>query len=114
MAGINELSNISQQVKSYEKSEALKKTAGKKASSKVVPKETNDSSKDKTQISRAARELLALKQEAQKYIDQVKSAETISADQVKELKERIASRHYLDEKVIDKIIDRLINLPDFL
>ncbi len=68
---------------------------------------------DKADISSAGREIYNLKLEAAKYVDQAKSAETISVQEVEAIKEKIASNYYFDSEVIDKIVDKLMALPNF-
>ena len=62
----------------------------------------------KTEISDKAKELLALKNEAATMVDTVKQAETLSFDEIGEIKQRISSQYYFDSAVIDKIVDRLL------
>ncbi len=62
----------------------------------------------KTDISDKAKELLALKNEAATMVDTVKQAETLSSDEIGEIKQRISSQYYFDSAVIDKIVDRLL------
>ncbi len=62
----------------------------------------------KTDISDKAKELLALKNEAGAMVDKVKQAETLSSDEIVEIKQRISSQYYFDSAVIDKIVDRLL------
>ncbi len=62
----------------------------------------------KTDISDKAKELLALKNEAASMVDKVKQAETLSSEEIGEIKQRISSQYYFDSAVIDKIVDRLL------
>ena len=68
---------------------------------------------DKALISSAAQRLLNIKSEAVQFTDEVKDAKTISDAEIDAIKERIASDFYFDPEVIDKIVDKLVALPNF-
>ncbi len=67
----------------------------------------------KVEISQAAKEQLLLRAEAERYLKMVESQEGIDPDKVEELKQKVSDNFYLKEKVIDKIVDKLLNLPGF-
>lgn len=79
----------------------------------VGDSKVNNSSKDQVNISDAGRELLSLKSEAAKYLQDVKDTEVLSVEQVDSIKEKIASKYYFDPEVINKIVDKMISLPNF-
>lgn len=114
MADIKNIHNLADQAKNIEKSEAA---AGKKS---VKHKKTGETSKndkvqkDDVKISVAARELLTLRTEAKKYVDQVKNTRTLTGQEVDELKQKIESRYYFKMDVIDKIVDKLLDLPNYI
>lgn len=93
----------------------------KSADKKVTPKKSElsgrtekTSTKEKTvqvDISSSAKELLTLRAEAERYLKHVELQEGISSEEVKELKEKIAQNYYLKEEIIDKIVDKLLDLP---
>ena len=58
-------------------------------------------------------EVEAIKSEAVQFTDEVKDAKTISEAEIDAIKERIASDFYFDPEVIDKIVDKLVALPNF-
>jgi len=70
-------------------------------------------SKDQVNISDAGRELLSLKSEAAKYLKDVKDSEVLTVEEVDSIKEKIASKYYFDTEVINTIVDKMINLPNF-
>ncbi len=70
-------------------------------------------SKDKAEISSVGRELLTLQMEAEKYIDHVHHVETLSSREIESIKEKIAANYYFDPEVIDKVVDKLIAMPNF-
>ncbi len=94
-----------------------KKIVGKKVTHKKaeLSGQTNKtSSQEKTvqiDISSSAKELLSLRAEAERYLKHVELQEGISSEEVKELKEKIAQNYYLKEEIIDKIVDKLLDLP---
>jgi hypothetical protein len=93
----------------------------KVADKKVAHKESKQSGRaekisahEKTvqvDISSSAKELLTLRAEAERYLKHVELQEGISSEEVKELKEKIAQNYYLKEEIIDKIVDKLLDLP---
>jgi len=91
--------------------------AGNDSASKVKARkagETADTSGyDKAQISSAAQKLLTIKSEAVQFTAEVKDAKTISHAEIDAIKEKIASDFYFDPEVIDKIVDKLVVLPNF-
>lgn len=62
----------------------------------------------KTEISSEARHLLELRSEANQYVDKVKQAETITPEEIDQIKERISSQYYFDSYVVDQIVERMI------
>ncbi len=67
----------------------------------------------RVEISQAAREQLLLRAEAERYLKLMEQQEGIDPDKVRELKQKVSDNFYLKEKVIDKIVDKLLNLPGF-
>jgi len=100
------------------KTEANKKTAkseeNKSNSTQAAGQVKSGSSKDQVQISSKARELLTLKMEAESYIKEVKETELISPQEIDAIKEKIASKYYFDEEVINDLVDRLVSLPNYM
>ena len=73
----------------------------------------NTGSPDKAEISSVGRELLTLKMQAVNYTEEIKQAGTITEGEIEAIKERIASNFYFDPEVIDKVVDKLIALPNY-
>ena len=82
----------------------------KKANDKVSNGNISDA---QVKISDSAKELIKLRAEAERYLKMVEEKETLSADDLKKIQAKLKSNHYLREEVIDKIIDKLLNLPGF-
>ncbi|APF18189.1 hypothetical protein [Caldithrix abyssi] len=61
-----------------------------------------------TNISPEAKHLLELKSEASQFLDKVKSAQTITPEEIDQIKERITSQYYFDSQVIDQIVDKML------
>ncbi len=83
--------------------ETLKKSTGRQISA----------SGDKTEISSLGRELYSLKMQETTNTEKVKQSSTISRSEIDKIKERIASNYYFDPEVIDKVVDKLIALPNY-
>ncbi len=64
-------------------------------------------------ISESAKELMKLRAEAERYLKMMEDKETLSAEDLKDIQAKLKTDHYLREEVIDKIIDKLVNLPGF-
>ncbi|WP_456408437.1 hypothetical protein [Caldithrix abyssi] len=95
-----------------------KKVKTREAEAKASIKETDKMAAGKTsgaqvKISDSARELMKLRAEAERYLKMVEEKETLSAEELEEIQARLQSNHYLREEVIDKIIDKLLDLPGF-
>lgn len=114
MAGINNLLNISASGNKISRNEDLKKTAANKNEQKTGNTANVSDRKDQAQISDAARSLLSLRIDAQQYVDEIEQSKTLSDNDVKELKQKINNKYFVDDVVIDKIVDKLIDLPNFL
>ncbi|GEM_PF-2921225 len=108
------LNNGDEKPKKVEKKNRLKDIGKKKIQTgKENSPEVNKDSVAKVEISKAAREQLMLRAEAERYLKQVEQQEEISPEKVAELKQKVSENYYLKEKVIDKIVDKLLNLPGF-
>ncbi|HED09186.1 MAG TPA: flagellar biosynthesis anti-sigma factor FlgM [Caldithrix abyssi] len=84
---------------SYQKNDALNKVAGNGAGKS-----------DQVEISTEGRQLLSLKAEAQKYISDVKNSRAVTAQELEGIKEKIASKHYFNDEVIEKVVDKMMNI----
>ena len=93
--------------------EARKAGSGSGETSKASNGKQTSASGDKAEISSVGRELLTLKMQAASYTEEVKESSTISQSEIENIKERIASNYYFDPEVIDKVVDKLIALPNY-
>lgn len=85
-----------------------------KAGKKSVEKSSEKGPKDaQVKISDSAKELMKLRAEAERYLKMIEEKETLSADKLAEIQNKVKSNEYLREEVIDKIVDKLINLSNF-
>jgi len=114
MAGINNFLNIPASANKINRNEDLKKTANNKNEQKADNTANVSERKDQAQISNAARSMLSLRIDAQKYVDEIEQSKTLSDNDVKDLKQKINNKYFVDADVIDKIVDKLIDLPNFL
>ena len=84
-------------------------TIGSKNNNKLKSAKSDKSSVVvKTDISPEAKHLLELKNEAIQYLYKVKDAETLSPEQIDQIKERISSQYYFDSQVIDQIVEKML------
>jgi len=114
MGSINDVSNVGPSASRLGKNEGANKLKSEKGSDHVKKSGHKDTAKDVAQISSAGRELLALKLEAAKYVDEVKRSENFSEFEIEQIKEKIQNKYFLDSEVIDKIVDELVALPNYL
>ncbi len=114
MAGINEYLSIQASNTKINRNDELKKPMPKKndpSSGKLI-KITDR--QDQARISDTARNLLSLRMDAKKYLDDVKQGETLSENEIEQLKQKIENKYFVSDTVIDKIVDKLVDLPNFL
>ena len=114
MASINNVLGIPPELnKSSSSKEARKAGSGIGKEAKASEMRQTSTSSDKAEISSVGRELLTLKMQAANYSSEVKQAQTISQTEIEAIKERIASNYYFDPEVIDKVVDKLVELPNY-
>ena len=114
MSGINELLNISASGQKINRNEDLKKVSEHKSEQKSEKTSSQSKRADQAQISTAARGMLSMRMDAKKYIDEVEQSQTLSENEVNQLKQKIENKYFISEDVVDKIVDKLVNLPNFL
>ena len=114
MAGINNFINIPASTNKINRNEDLKKTANNKNEQKANNTTNVNERKDQAQISDAARSMLSLRIDAQKYVEDIEQSKTISDNEVKDLKQKINTKYFINDAVINQIVDKLIDLPNFL
>ncbi len=113
MGPLKSIIGLSQDVGKSEKAKETKKVDKEHRSDKKVNGQKTAVNADVAQISSAGREMLLLKMEAQKYVDDVGRAETLSLKEIESIKEKIAANYYFDPEVIDKVVDKIIAMPNF-
>lgn len=115
MSGIHDILGIPPEARRVNKNDDIKQQRiAKNAHSAKTSKDGHTAVNDQAQISPEARELLALRQEVKQYLDEIKATDTLSEQDIKQIKQKIESKYFLDDKVIDKIVDKLAKLPNFL
>jgi len=113
MGPIRNLFSTSPDLKKTESNKKTAQTDNKGNDNAKVNEAAKSGKKDQVQISDVGREMLTLKMEAARYLRDVKSSEVVSTEEIEAIKERIASRYYFDDEVIDDIVDKLISLPNY-
>ena len=112
MSAIKNIINASPEMNKADKNKEVKQARQKK-SQEIAKTKGKPVSIDKAEISSAGRELLTLKAEAAAYLSKIQSAETLSAEEIEALRQKIAEGSYLSEELIDQMIDRILDLPGF-
>jgi|GEM_PF-1289615 len=113
MATINDIYGIGPSTQKSGKNEATKKLSLEKDAGKSESVKKKTATKDSAQISTEARELLNLKIDAAKYLDEVRQAVTLNDLEIDLIKSKIQQKYYLDREIVDKIVDELAALPNF-
>ena len=113
MDGVNNISNIAPDPNQVNKQNEAKKSANDEKEHRISSGKTVSRGGDQAQISQAARELLHLKTETKKYVETIKSAQTTSEKELNELKAKIQDETYFSPEVIEAIVEKLINMPNF-
>lgn len=113
MSSIKSVFGLPQDINKNEKAKELKQVGKKVADIKKGKGGESAKTSDVAQISSAGKELLSLKLQAEQYVDQVKNSETLTVSEIEAIKEKIASNFYFDPEVIDKIVDKIVSLPNF-
>jgi len=114
MASIEDIVKISPELNKLNKSDNLKRLSQKNSANSEKTESVTVNRHDSAQISSAAIERLNSQTEAIQFSEVVKKAETLDPQELEKIRERIESRYYLDTKVIDKIVDKLAELPNYL
>lgn len=114
MGPIKDISGLSQNLKKLDKQSDARKIDSKKDTGKVAKGNLVTSENDTAEISDAGRTLLNAKSEAVNYLNQVENTRLINDAELEEIREKVNSGYYFDQKVIDKIAERLLELPNFL
>ncbi len=117
---IDKLSNIggaaqgsSNKAERVSKKEKMQKAAGKEAVQKSSSKSSEIKSGAQVNISEIAREMLKLRAEAERYLKMVQDKPTLSPEDLDDIQNKLKNNHYLRQEVVDKIVDKLLDLPNF-
>ncbi len=98
---VNKKSNVRQ----AEDTKSAKKNIEKTSDKERVVAQVN--------ISDKAKEMIKLRAEAEKYLKMIEGKETLSQEKLDEIQNKLKTNQYLREEVIDKIVEKLVNLPNF-
>jgi len=113
MAGITDYFKVSAASLKIQKNDDLKKPSDTRAESKTEKTVSGNSRTDQAEISQKARGLLNLRMDAKKYLDTIDQSETLSENEVNQLKQHIESKYFVNDAVIDQIVDKIVDLPNF-
>lgn len=113
MATVNDIYGIGPSTQRSGKNEPTKKLNLEKDSGQPGAVSKKNATRDTAQISSEARELLNLKMDAAKYLDEVRQAVTLNDHEINQIKSKIQQKYYMDREIIDKIVDELAALPNY-
>lgn len=114
MDSIKHIQNTSPEFNRLDKNKNIKTLKDNSAINKDKDSTNVKSGRDQAQISNAARELLALDNEAKQYVNKIKKADVFSPEDIQKVKERVESKYYLNPNVVSNIVDKLTSLPTYL
>lgn len=113
MAGITDFFKVSSASVKIQKNENLKKPSDTRDESKTEKSVSSSVRTDQADISQKARGLLNLRMDAKKYLEDVDQSEILSENEINQLKQKIESKYFVNDAVIDQIVDKIIDLPNF-
>lgn len=114
MGAINNILGMPPGVNKNDKSKQTGAVGNSPAQKKARKAEGSSTSGfDQALISNEAQKLLTQKNEAAQYTQKVRESKTISKEEIESIKEKIASDYYFEPEVIDKVVDKLVALPNF-
>jgi negative regulator of replication initiation len=111
MSSIQDILKLTPELNQLSKSDTSKKSGVEKGKNKPAQ---STAAKDTAFISNDAMNKLNAQEEIKKLAEVVKKAETLTPDQIERLREKIKSDNYLEENAINKIVDKLTTLPNYL
>ncbi len=116
MASIKNILNIAAQTAKLNKNSSADKPAPSEKADKSDNSGNKVSAKDSARISETARELAAVKTEAEHYVQTVKESDESEPqnERIQAVRENIENDHYSRPEVVDRIVDKLLNLPNYL
>lgn len=114
MDPIKDISALAQNLKKLEKQNEPRKVDANKGKGKTEQSNTVKHGQDKAEISEAARNLLSAKTEAEKYLKLIENTKIIDDDEMQEIREKVLTNYYSDKTVIEKITEKLLNLPNYV
>lgn len=113
MGPIKERPGISQNLKKLDKQSDTHKIDSNKGSD-VSKSILSTSKSEKAEISDAECTLLNAKTESVRFIDQIENTRTLSESELQDIRDKVNSGYYFDQKVVEKIAELLLGLPYFL
>ncbi len=114
MGPIKDISALAHNLKKLDKQNETRKVDSKKDSDKIDKQSAIGAEKDRAEISDAGRSLLSVKTEADRYLTLIENTNIVADEEIEEIREKVMLNYYSTEEVIDKITEKLLNLPNYV
>lgn len=114
MGPIKDISALAHNLKKLDKQNETRKVDSKKDSEKVDKQNAIDTEKDRAEISDAGRTLLSVKTEADRYLKLVENTNIVDEQEIEEIREKVMLNYYSKKEVIEKITEKLLDLPNYI
>ncbi|HQV32697.1 MAG TPA: hypothetical protein PKV71_12510 [Calditrichia bacterium] len=114
MGPIKSLGGLPQEPKKVEKAENKLRATSEKAYQQGRISGEKVTRQDRAEISSTAREMLNIKELAEKYRAEGSNTSVLSREEMEMIREKVAEGHYNSEQVADDLVNRLVGLPNFV
>ncbi len=114
MSPIKNISNLPQDFRRTERSDAQKRVQDKKADEKqqtLRSEQDPQAAKDSVRLSDAAQALLKKQNEVHKYVSEIGKIDPLDQSQVHEIEEKVGSGFYASPEVLEQVAAALSKVP---
>ncbi len=114
MGPIKDIAALAHNLKKLDKQNETRKVDSKKDSDKIDKQTSIGAEKDRAEISDTGRSLLSVKIEAEKYLTLIENTNIVDDEEIEEIREKVMMNYYSKAEVIEKITEKLLDLPKYI